>query len=137
MSMQPERPWEKTDEADVDKPASRSITGCGGCLMIVGLAVVAFIVWYAIALGKGDSGSSGQGSGGAEVACERAVKSQIIEAKIDHQQAVQMSDTRWIISGYVTGTNQLGWNARVHFHCDGITNDDGDTWQSSKAVIGD
>lgn len=105
--------------------------------MVIGLVVVVFVGWYATALSKSDGEPSSQGSGGAEIACERAINTQVIDAKIDHEQSVQMSDTRWIISGYVTGANELGGKARVHFHCDGITSDSGDTWGSSNVVIGD
>lgn len=129
MDNQPERPWEDDDPAKEPSGANSS----GGCLWIVGICIVIFIGWYAFSLGTSDSDADEPSTSGAEVACERAIKERVADAKIDSQRAVPMSSRRIIVSGYVTDSSGL----RAHFSCDGITSDGGDSWQSSKVKIGD
>lgn len=132
MNNQPERPWEDDPEESkgAEKPATESKTLWQFAGVIVVIAVV-FGVWASLASGD-DSSDDSQSTSGAEVTCERAIKEQVADAKIDHQNAVPMGDSEIIVSGYVTGRG----GERVHFSCSGITNDGGDSWRSSNVVIG-
>lgn len=85
----------------------------------IGAVVVAFVLWYSVALSDGGNDS---GSGGfARLACEQKVKAQLASpssARFSGVSATEGTAGRWTVTGNVDAENSFGASLRSSFTCD-------------------